>query len=137
MSGVGATGPRRVLLVDDEPDIREIARLSLENVGGWRVRTAASGVEAVELTRIERFDAVLLDVMMPDLDGPATLVRLREEGLIEGTPVIFLTAKVQAADRRQLDALGAAGTIGKPFDPMRLSDEVARVLSEDAARSAG
>lgn len=137
MSGVGATEPRRVLLVDDEPDIREIARLSLENVGGWQVRTAASGVEAVEMTRTERFDAVLLDVMMPDLDGPATLVRLREEGLIEGTPVIFLTAKVQAADRRQLDALGAAGTIGKPFDPMRLSDEVARVLSEDAARSAG
>ncbi|HWT92892.1 MAG TPA: response regulator [Solirubrobacteraceae bacterium] len=133
----GETGPRRVLLVDDEPDIREIARLSLENVGGWQVTTAASGVEALALTRESRFDAVLLDVMMPDLDGPATLARLREEGLIEGVPVIFLTAKVQAADRRQLDALGAAGTIGKPFDPMRLSDEVARVLSEDAARSAG
>lgn len=137
MSGVGGTAPRRVLLVDDEPDIREIARLSLENVGGWQVTTAASGMEALALTRDERFDAVLLDVMMPDLDGPATLARLREEGLIEGVPVIFLTAKVQAADRRQLDALGAAGTIGKPFDPMRLSDEVARVLSEDAARSAG
>ena len=134
MSAGEAIVPGRVLLVDDEPDIREIARLSLENVGGWQVMTAASGVEALDLTRAERFDAVLLDVMMPDLDGPATLARLREEGLIEGVPVIFLTAKVQAADRRQLDALGVAGTIGKPFDPMRLADEVARVLADAAAR---
>lgn len=119
---------KRLLLVDDEPDIREIARLSLEHVGGWEVATAASGVEALELAAAERFDLVLLDVMMPELDGPGTLARLRESGAIDDTPVIFLTAKVQAADRRQLDALGAAGFIGKPFDPMRLPDEIARVL---------
>ncbi len=122
---------KRLLLVDDEPDIREIARLSLEHVGGWEVVPVASGLEAIERATAERFDLVLLDVMMPELDGPGTLARLREAGAVEGVPVIFLTAKVQAADRRQLDALGVTGTIGKPFDPMRLPDEIARVL--DAA----
>lgn len=121
---------KRLLLVDDEPDIREIARLSLEHVGGWEVTTAASGAEALELAAAQRFELVLLDVMMPELDGPGTLARLRESGAIEGVPVVFLTAKVQAADRRQLDALGATGFIGKPFDPMRLPDEITRVLTE-------
>ena len=125
---------RTVVVVDDEEDIREIAALSL-SLAGWDAVPVASGTSALEAVAGAQPDAVLLDVMMPDLDGPATLARLREEGLIEGVPVIFLTAKVQAADRRQLDALGVAGTIGKPFDPMRLADEVGRVLADDAARS--
>jgi two-component system, OmpR family, alkaline phosphatase synthesis response regulator PhoP len=122
---------RRVLLVDDEDDIREIAKLSLESVGGWDVVTARSGAEAITTASGDRFDAILLDVMMPELDGPTTLERLRAAGV--GTPVVFLTAKVQPGDRRELEATGAAGILAKPFDPMRLSDELDRVLGEAGA----
>ena len=121
---------RRVLLVDDEDDIRSIAELSLRALGGWDVRTAASGVEALGATRDDAFDVIVLDVMMPELDGPSTLRRLREDGV--QTPVVFLTAKVQPTDRRALEEAGAAGMLAKPFDPMRLSDELARVLEEAA-----
>ncbi len=121
---------RRLLLVDDDDSIREIAKISLERVGGWQVATATSGEEAVEIvTADSAFDAVLLDVMMPGLDGPSTLQRLREGLLVPGTRAIFLTAKVQAADRQRLEALGAAAVIAKPFDPMTLSDEVDRVVA--------
>ena len=119
----------RVLLVDDEDDIREIARLSLERLGGWTVVTASSGDEAVELvTREAPFTVVLLDVMMPGSDGPATLLRLRSGRLPPQTPVVFLTAKVQPADRRRLHGLGAAGVIAKPFDPMLLSQQLRAIL---------
>ncbi len=117
----------RLLLVDDEDDIRLIARMSLERVGGWEVVAAASADEAVAAVRTAPVDAVLLDVMMPGSDGPATLERLRPLIGLE-TPVIFLTAKTQAGDRRYLEGLGAAGLIAKPFDPMRLADEVAERL---------
>lgn len=120
----------RLLLVDDEDDIREIARLSLERLGGWTVVTASSGDEAVELVAREGpFTVVLLDVMMPGSDGPATLQRLRS-GVLDGqTPIVFLTAKVQPADRRRLHALGAAGVIAKPFDPMQLSQQLRAILA--------
>ena len=122
------TDARRVLLVDDEDDIRAIAELSLRSIGGWDVRTAASGPEALQVLGGDAFDVIVLDVMMPELDGPSTLGRLREAGVT--TPVVFLTAKVQPADRRALEEAGAAGLLAKPFDPMRLSDELARVLEE-------
>ena len=119
----------RVLLVDDEDDIRAIARLSLERLGGWTVVTASSGDEAVELVAREApFTVVLLDVMMPGSDGPATLERLRSGALDARTPVVFLTAKVQPADRRRLEGLGAAGVIAKPFDPMLLSQQLRTLL---------
>ena len=117
---------RRLLLVDDEDDIRAVAQLSLESVGGWDVITAASGAEAVEAATAGAFDAILLDVMMPELDGPTTLERLREAGV--ATPVVFLTAKVQPGDRRALEATGAAGILAKPFDPMQLPADLDRVL---------
>jgi CheY-like chemotaxis protein len=117
---------RRVLLVDDEDDIRAVAQLSLESVGGWQVVTATSGTEAIGTATSEHFDAILLDVMMPELDGPTTLERLREEGVT--TPVVFLTAKVQPGDRRTLEATGAAGILAKPFDPMQLPADLDRVL---------
>ena len=113
---------RRVLLVDDEDDIRAIAELSLRSLGGWDVRTATSGVDALRVTEDEAFDVIVLDVMMPELDGPSTLARLREAGVT--APVVFLTAKVQPADRRDLAATGAAGLVAKPFDPMRLPADV-------------
>jgi CheY-like chemotaxis protein len=119
---------RRLLLVDDEDDIRAVAQLSLERVGGWEVVTAASGPEAVSAATGEPFDAILLDVMMPELDGPSTLERLREEGV--QAPVVFLTAKVQPGDRRALEATSAAGILAKPFDPMRLPEDLDRVLLE-------
>ncbi len=119
---------RRLLLVDDEEDIRAVAQLSLESVGGWEVVTAESGAEAINTATGLAFDAILLDVMMPELDGPTTLERLREAGV--GTPVVFLTAKVQPGDRRALEATGAAGILAKPFDPMRLADELDRVLEQ-------
>jgi CheY-like chemotaxis protein len=128
---VNANGPGRILVVDDEPDIRDIATLSLQSVGGWDVHAVSSGREAIRVAQDERFDAILLDVMMPELDGPSTLALLRASGHVdEAVPVIFLTAKVQPADKRAMEEAGAAGIVGKPFDPMRLSDEVARIVEE-------
>ena len=120
--------PGKLLLVDDEDDIRRVATLSLERVGGWEVVPAGSGAEAVAAAQGGGFDAVLLDVMMPDVDGPATLERLRPM-LGPEVPVVFLTAKVQPADIERLRELGAAGVLAKPFDPMRLPDELAEVLA--------
>ena len=119
----------RLLLVEDDESIRTIAHMSLERIGGWSVAEAASGEDALRiLTGGEKFDAVVMDVMMPGLDGPATLQRLRDDGLLTDTPVVFLTAKAQRAERERLNALGAAGVIAKPFDPLRLADELAQTL---------
>jgi CheY-like chemotaxis protein len=118
----------RLLLIDDEDDIRRVAKLSLERVGGWEVVPAASSTEAVAAAEGGGFDAVLLDVMMPDVDGPGTLERLRPI-LGADVPVVFLTAKVQPADVERLRGLGATGVLAKPFDPMRLPDELAHVLA--------
>ena len=112
----------RLLLVDDDDDIRAIARMSLTRVGGWEVAPAASADEAEAAARQAPPDVVLLDVMMPDVDGPATLERLRP--LIGDAPVIFLTAKTGAGDLERLTSLGALGVIAKPFDPMALPGEV-------------
>ena len=120
--------PKHILLVDDEDDIREVAALSLETVGGWRVSSASDGDSAVAMARAEAPDAVLLDVMMPGLDGPATFERLQDDPLTRDIPVILLTAKAQSADRRRFDELGVAGTLTKPFDPMTLSDQIAAIL---------
>jgi CheY-like chemotaxis protein len=118
----------RILVVDDEDDIRRVATLSLERVGGWEVVPASSAAEALAAAEGGGFDAVLLDVMMPDVDGPATLERLRPI-LGPGVPVVFLTAKVQPADIERLRGLGATGVLAKPFDPMRLPGELADVLA--------
>ena len=119
----------RILIVDDEDDIRAIAQLSLERVGGWDVRAVSSGHEALAAAQAERFDAILLDVMMPELDGPSTLAALRDVRAVQDVPVIFLTAKVQPADRQMLEATGAAGIIAKPFDPMQLPAQIGRIVT--------
>jgi CheY-like chemotaxis protein len=119
----------RLLLVDDAPDIREIARLSLERIGDWTVVPVASGQEALAALKDDGpFDAVLLDVMMPGMDGPATLQELRAGGLPAKTPVVFLTAKAQSAEGRRFNDTGTAGMIAKPFDPMTLPRELGRIL---------
>ena len=117
----------RLLIVDDDEDIRLIARMSLERIGGWEVLDAASAEDAVEVARSGPLEAVLLDVMMPGVDGPATLQLLRPV-IGPDTPVIFLTAKTQSADRERLAELGVAGLITKPFDPMTLPDELSAWL---------
>jgi CheY-like chemotaxis protein len=120
--------PKHILLVDDEDDIREVAALSLEAVGGWRVSSASGGGSGVAIARAERPDAILLDVMMPGLDGPATVACLREDPLTRDIPVILLTAKAQTADRKRFAELGVAGTLTKPFDPMTLTDQITAIL---------
>jgi CheY-like chemotaxis protein len=121
---------KRVLVVDDEPHIREVAAASLEMVGGYEVVTADSGARAIEIAGRDRPDLILLDVMMPGMDGTAAFERLREDAATAAIPVVFLTAKVQAADQRRFKELGATGVIAKPFDPLALSQEVARALGE-------
>jgi two-component system, OmpR family, response regulator len=123
---------RRVLLVDDDAAIREIARLSLERIGDWSVTAAPSGPAALEIAEESPpFDAVLLDVMMPGLNGPQTLSLLRErEAIGTATPAVFLTAKVQPADRERLREVGAAGVIAKPFDPMALAGELDAIVED-------
>lgn len=118
----------RVLYVDDEPDIREIARISLDLDEGMVVETAASGAEAVSKAADWRPDIILLDVMMPDLDGPSTLEILRSRGDTRDIPVAFITARVQAHEVDRLRALGASAVISKPFDPMLLAAQVRAAL---------
>lgn len=119
----------RVLVVDDDDAIREIAQMCLEAVGGWETLTAASGLEALALAAEERPDAILLDVMMPDLDGPQTLARLQADEATRDIAVVLLTAKVQASDRHRFAQLpGVRGVLAKPFDPMSLPDDVAALL---------
>ena len=119
----------RVLVVDDEEAIREIAALSLEAVGGHDVATAASGMEALARVSEDLPDAILLDVMMPGLDGPTTVSRLQRDPRTRDVDVILLTAKVQPSERHEFARLtGVRGIISKPFDPMTLSQQVADIL---------
>lgn len=117
----------RILYVEDEPDIRAIAQMALEAVGGFTVIACASGNEALANAPGASADLLLLDVMMPGLDGPTTLKALRELPATANTPVIFMTAKVQAAEVAQYRELGAMDVIHKPFDPMALSAQISRI----------
>lgn len=119
-----------VLHVDDEPDIREVAALSLELDGAMTLTSAASGMEALDLLEAGcRPDVILLDVMMPVLDGPGALERLRQLPGHEATPVIFMTARAQSSELNRYIELGAIGVIVKPFDPMSLAASVRDALA--------
>ena len=119
---------KRVLLIDDEDDIREVAAVSLGVVAQWTLFEARSGEEGVKRAAAEQPDAILLDVMMPGMDGPTTLLRLRTQESTKHIPVIFLTAKVQAAEVRRFHELGAQGVIAKPFDPILLASQISAIL---------
>ena len=122
----------RILFVDDDEDIRTIAHLSLTAVGGWQVTLADSGSLALEKAVQDPPDLIILDMMMPGMDGLATLQRLRDDERTASIPVIFLTAKVQKTEVDRYRSVGA-GLIVKPFDPMKLPDEIRRVLARDTA----
>ena len=119
---------RKVLVIDDEEDIREVASLTLELKEGWEVAAAGSGADGIQLATGATPDAILLDVMMPDMDGPTTLRMLRSLPETQSIPVIFLTAKVQAADRRRYLDMGVSGVIAKPFDPLTLGRTISECL---------
>ena len=118
----------RVLIIDDEDDIREVAALSLETVAGWQVYTANSGAQGLARAIENRPDAILLDVMMPGMDGPTTFRELRKNPVTARIPVLLLTAKVQSSDQRRFADLGVEAVLFKPFDPMTLSNQIASIL---------
>ena len=119
----------KVLLVDDDDDIRSIGELALVEVGGMTTVLASSGPLALEVAARELPDVVLLDVMMPGMDGLATFRRLREQPATAAIPVVFVTAKVQRHEVQRYLELGAIGVIGKPFDPMTLPDELRAIMA--------
>jgi CheY-like chemotaxis protein len=118
----------RILIIDDEEDIRDVAALSLETVAGWDVVVASSGAQGLARAVEHPPDAILLDVMMPGMDGPTTLRELRKNPVTAKIPVLLLTAKVQASDQRRFADLGVEAVLFKPFDPMTLSTRIAAVL---------
>jgi CheY-like chemotaxis protein len=119
---------RRILIIDDEEDIREVAGLSLETVAGWEVILASSGAQGIARAIEHQPDAILLDVMMPVMDGPATFRELRKNPATAHIPVMLLTAKVQSTDQRRFADLGVEAILFKPFDPLTLSTQIADVL---------
>lgn len=120
---------RSVLIVDDDPTIREIVSLTLTHVAGYEVREASSGTEGLAAAKERVPDAILLDVMMPGLDGPSTLAGLLADEDTKDVPVVFLTAKLLPVERERLGRLGARGLIGKPFDALDLVAQLQRILS--------
>jgi CheY-like chemotaxis protein len=119
---------KTVLLIDDEPDIREVAQLSLGAVAGWEVLTAGGGAEGIELAATRQPDAILLDVMMPELDGWSVARELAADERTRDIPFVFLTARADPADRRLGEQLGGVGYLVKPFDPVTIGDFVESVL---------
>ncbi|HEX5724178.1 MAG TPA: response regulator [Longimicrobiaceae bacterium] len=119
---------RRILVVDDDDEVREVTRIALELLAGWEVISAPTGEEGLRAAARARPDAVLLDVMMPDLDGPATFRRLRGDPATAAIPVILLTGKVLEAERGDFDHLGVDGVLAKPFDPLELPRQVSEAL---------
>ena len=120
---------RRILLVDDEDDIRLVASASLRRVGGHDVTAVSSGAAALEaLASVGAFDVVVLDMQMPVMDGRATLAAIRAGAEHADVPVVFLTAQVQASERRELEGLAVTGVLAKPFDPLQLPSELAELM---------
>jgi two-component system OmpR family response regulator len=115
---------QRILYVEDEPDIQAVVKLALEMMGGFTVKVCSSGEEALREAAAFAPDMILLDVMMPGMDGPGTLKALRELPALAGLPVAFMTAKVQPAEVAHYKSLGALDVIAKPFDPMTLASQV-------------
>lgn len=119
---------KRILIIDDEDDIRAVAQASLEIMRDWEVLTAGSSHEGLIKAEADQPDAILLDVMLPDMDGTATFKLLQDHPVTAHIPVIFLTAKARSTDQRQFAELGAAAILTKPFEPEELGDQIAAAL---------
>ena len=121
---------RLILIIDDEDDIREVAALSLEATAGWEIITASSGADGIKAAENpkQRPHAILMDVMMPGMDGPTTFRQMQKNPDIANIPVILLTAKVQGVDQRRFADLGVAGVLFKPFDPLTLASDISSTL---------
>ncbi|TVP66175.1 MAG: response regulator [Leptolyngbya sp. LCM1.Bin17] len=120
---------KRILIIDDEADIREATQMCLEITGKWDVIVASSGYEGLIKAAEEKPDAILLDIMMPGMDGLATMAKLRENSDTARIPIILLTAKAQSSEQRQFSQLDIAALITKPYDPYSLSDQIFKVLA--------
>lgn len=121
---------KKILLVEDEADIRMVAKLALESVGGFSVDACASGREALAHAEAAAPDLIMLDVMMPGMDGPATLAALRAVPAFSATPMLFMTAKVQPQEVAHFRSLGAIAVVAKPFDPMTLAQEIKTIWEQ-------
>lgn len=119
---------KTILVIDNEPSIQEVTQICLETVAGWHVVTASSGLEGLEKAATEQPDAILLDVMMPGMDGITTFQKLQENEKTREIPVLLLTAKVQASDRQRYVEMGVREAIAKPFNPLELPAQIAAAL---------
>ncbi|NEP47307.1 MAG: response regulator [Okeania sp. SIO2H7] len=120
--------PRRVLIIDDEEAIQTVVKFGLKMSVGWEVLTANSGPEGIDCAQVEQPDIILLDVMMPEMDGLATFKRLRQHPETQAIPVILLTAKAQASEKRVFQKTGVNGVITKPFNSLDLAGEITQIL---------
>lgn len=125
---------KRILVVDDESYIQEVTKICLETVAGWDVLTAGSGIEGIRKAEHEQPDAILLDVMMPEMDGIATFSQLQENPATQHIPVMFFTAKAPASDSQEYEKMGIKAAISKPFEPMILAKQVAQALDWNLER---
>ncbi|MGB8699312.1 MAG: response regulator [Thermosynechococcaceae cyanobacterium] len=119
---------KRVLLIEDEETIQTVVQFGIKLAAEWEVLIANSGPEGIQMAQTEPIDVILLDVMMPDMDGIATFQALQAHPNTEGIPVIFLTAKAQTAEKRQFNDLGVSGVITKPFNSLDLPSLIAKIL---------
>lgn len=122
-------GNKRVLVIDDEEYVREVIQICLETVAGWEVITANSGSSGIELAQKEQPDAILLDVMMPDMDGIMTFKKLQLNELTSYIPIVLLTAKAEVTQGEGFTDLGIKATIPKPFEPLELPKQIAKALN--------
>ena len=119
---------KNILLIDDEETIQEVVQVGIEIEAGWQVAIASSGRAGINLARDLQPDVILLDVMMPDMDGIGTLSQLKNNARTSTIPVIFLTAKAQAEEKNQFQSLGVVDVITKPFNSMTLASQIAKIL---------
>jgi two-component system alkaline phosphatase synthesis response regulator PhoP len=119
---------KRILIIDDEETIQTVVQFGIKMAAGWDVLTASSGSKGIQTAQVEQPDVILLDVMMPEMDGITTFKELQNHPETEQIPVILLTAKAQTAEKRQFNELGVSGVITKPFNSLDLPDQIARIL---------
>lgn len=124
---------RRIVVVEDDDGVRQIIEMSLQGLGGYEVKAFASGAAAVAGAASFEPDLLMLDVSMPDMDGPATLAALREQAALKAVPAVFLTALTQAREVQHYRSLGVIDVLAKPFDPQQLCERIAAVFASTAA----